>query len=140
MSSQRVLVIGLGRFGSALADSLTQNGCEVMAADLDMDNVDAIKHKVAHAIQLDGSDPEALRSIDIAKFSAVVVAIGESFEASALIVAAARETGARMVIARALTPRHARILHAAGAARVIELEAEMGDMLGRELARQKVGG
>lgn len=132
--AQRILVIGLGRFGTALAESLAQQGCEVVAVDSDMEAVDQIKSKVTYALEMDTSDPVALRSIDPHTCQAAVVAIGENFESAVLSVAALKELGLTNIIARATTPRHARIFYAAGAHRVLELESEMGRALGRELA------
>lgn len=132
--AQRILVIGLGRFGTALAESLAQQGCEVVAVDSEMDSVDAIKNKVTYALELDSSDPTALRAIDPQNCSSAIVAIGENFEAAVLSVAALKDLGVRNIIARATSSRHARIFLAAGAHRVIELESEMGRALGRQLA------
>jgi|SRR5688572_16333508 len=132
--AKRILVVGLGRFGSALAESLSQHGCEVMAIDTHMACVDAIKDRVAYALELDGGDPVALRSIQAHTCQVAVVAIGEGFEGSALTVAALKEVGVPLIIARATTPRHGRILQAVGAHRVLELEAEMGRAVGRNLA------
>lgn len=132
--ARRVLVIGLGRFGSALAESLAQAGCEVIAVDNDMNHIDAIKNKVAYALELDATDPNALRSVDAQTCYAAVVAVGENFEGAVLTVAALRELGLTNIIARAITTRHGRILMAAGASRIVEIEQEMGRALGRELA------
>ncbi|HET6584679.1 MAG TPA: TrkA family potassium uptake protein [Nannocystaceae bacterium] len=132
--TQRILVIGLGRFGTALAESLAQHGCEVVAVDTKMEAVDAIKSKVTYALEMDTSDPIALRSIDPHTCQAAVVAIGENFESAVLSVAALRELGHTNIIARATTNRHSRIFYATGAHRVLELESEMGRALGRELA------
>lgn len=135
--AKRILVVGLGRFGSALAESLQQHGCEVMAVDTNMTCVDAIKNKVTWAMQLDAGDPIALRSIDAQTCAAAIVAIGEAFEPSALAVAALKEVGVPLIVARATTPRHARILQGVGAHRVVELEAEMGRAVGRNLALEQ---
>jgi trk system potassium uptake protein TrkA len=132
--AKRVLVIGLGRFGAAVAHTLAQEGCDVIAVDTSMSCVDAIKDRVTYALELDGSDPIALRSIDVHTCSVAVVAIGENFEATALSVAALKEVGVPLIVARAPTPRHARILEAVGAHRVVELEAEMGRALGHHVA------
>lgn len=132
--ARRILVVGLGRFGSALAESLAATGCEVVAVDNDMAHIDAIKNKVAYALELDATDPNALRSIDAQSCQAAVVAVGENFEGAVLTVAALRELGVHNIIARAITTRHGRILMAAGASRVVEIESEMGRALGRELA------
>jgi trk system potassium uptake protein TrkA len=135
--AKRILVIGLGRFGSALAESLQQHGCEVMAVDTNMNCVEAIKQKVTWAMQLDATDPIALRSIDAQNCTVAIVAIGESFEPSALTVAALKEIGVTLIVARATTPRHARILQGIGAHRIVELEAEMGRAVGRNLALEQ---
>lgn len=132
--ARRILVVGLGRFGSSLAESLAHAGCEVVAVDNDMAHIDAIKSKVAYALELDATDPNALRSIDASSCHVAVVAVGENFEGAVLTVAALRELGVHNVIARAITPRHGRILMAAGASRIVEIESEMGRALGRELA------
>ena len=132
--AQRILVIGLGRFGTALAESLAQQGCEVVAVDSEMATVDAIKNRVTYALELYSSDLTALRAIEPQNCSSAVVAIGENFEAAVLSVAALKDLGVRNIIARATSARHARIFLAAGAHRVIELESEMGRALGRQLA------
>jgi trk system potassium uptake protein TrkA len=135
--AKRILVVGLGRFGTALAESLAQHGCEVMAVDTDMHCVEVVKDRVTWAMQLDAGDPIALRSIDAQACACAVVAIGESFEGTALAVAALKEVGVPMIVARATTPRHARILQGVGAHRVVELEAEMGRAMGRNLAMEQ---
>ncbi len=132
--AKRFLVIGLGRFGLSLAETLATQGCEVLAVDRTMANVDLIKNKVAYAVQMDASDPAALRAIDAGACAAAVVAIGETFEASVLCVAACREAGVLNVVARAHTDMQARILMAIGATQVLELETEMGRRMGESLA------
>lgn len=132
--AKRFVVIGLGRFGTALAESLSERGVEVTAVDLHMENVDKVKDHVAYAVQLDATDPEALRSVECSRASGVAVAIGENFEAAVLTVAALKEIGVSTIIARARTPREGRILAAVGATQVLELETEMGRRLGLTLA------
>lgn len=131
---KRFLVIGLGRFGSAVAGALTDAGHDVMAVDQTIERVDAVKHRVSFAARLDATDVAALRSIDAATAHAAIVAIGGDFEAAVLSVVAAKELDVQQVIARARTSRRAKILVAVGATRVIELEAEMAKVLTRELA------
>jgi trk system potassium uptake protein TrkA len=98
--AKRVLVIGLGRFGAAVAHTLAQEGCDVIAVDTSMSCVDAIKDRVTYALELDGSDPIALRSIDVHTCAVAVVAIGENFEATALSVAALKDVGVPLIVAR----------------------------------------
>jgi trk system potassium uptake protein TrkA len=89
---------------------------------------------VAFALELDATDPLALQSVEPLRCTAVIVAIGENFEATVLTMAALREIGVRNIIARARSSREARILQAVGASEIIELETEMGRMFGRRLS------
>lgn len=133
MAQDRYLIIGLGRFGAALAESLAEQGAEVIAVDRDMAMVDAVKQRVAYALELDATDPQALLSVDPLKCRAAIVAIGENFEATVLTLAALKEVGVRDIIARSRSARESRILQAVGATEIIELEAEMGRTFGRRL-------
>ncbi len=133
-NSKRFLIIGMGRFGQALADTLTQEGAEVLAVDARMELLDRVKDRVALAAQLDATDVEALRGIQADNVTAAIVAIGEQFEAAVLCVAALKDAGVTTILARARTPMQARILLAVGAAQVLEIEAEMGRRLGASLA------
>ncbi len=132
--TQRVLVIGLGRFGTALALGLTDRGAEVVAVDSELEFVAAVKDRIGHALQLDSTDPAALQAVDVSSCKLAVVAMGEGFEAAVLTVAALKECGARRVLARARNPRQARILRAVGADETIEVESEVGRRLAETLA------
>jgi trk system potassium uptake protein TrkA len=132
--AQRVLVVGLGRFGSTLAQGLGELGCEVVGVDLRMEFVEANKNDVAWALALDATDPAALRSIEAGSCAVAVVAMGEDFEAEILSVSALKECGVARVIARAHDSRQARILRAVGADEVIEVESEIGRRLATTLA------
>ena len=132
--TQRVLVIGLGRFGTALALGLTDRGAEVVAVDSELEFVAAVKDRIGHALQLDSTDPAALQAVDVSSCTLAVVAMGEGCEAAVLTVAALKECGARRVLARARNPRQARILRAVGADETIEVESEVGRRLAETLA------
>lgn len=135
MSKRRFLVIGLGRFGSAVATGLAGAGCEVVAVDRLMEYVEPVKDRVAYAIQLDATDSTALRSIDARSCEAAVIAMGGDFEASVMSVLALKDAGVLRVIARARDARQARVLRAAGATEVIEVESEVGRELSKRLSQ-----
>ena len=134
--SRRILVVGLGRFGAAVATGLFQRGCEVMAVDRDMEIVSEFRDRVSYALELDATDPEALRSVDAGSCRIAIVAIGEDFESAVLAVAALKECGVPRVVARAGNPRRARILRAVGADEAIEVETEVGQRLAESLAEE----
>ncbi len=136
---QRVAVVGLGRFGMALARRLTIHGAEVIAIDSDQQLVDEIASDVAIAVRLDSTDAAALRSQEVDRVDCVVVAIGENFEAALLTtVICKKNLEVSRVICRAQTKFHAEIFTQIGADEVIQPEQHAGDMLGRRLAHPRI--
>ncbi|MFY9269461.1 MAG: TrkA family potassium uptake protein [Candidatus Manganitrophaceae bacterium] len=128
---KRFLVIGLGRFGRSVAETLSAEGREVIAIDAEMHRVEEIKEKVSHAVQLDSTDPDALKSVGADRVDTAVVAIGENFEASVVTTTILKELGVKEIIVRAYTKREERILQLIGATRVVFVEDEMGRRLGK---------
>jgi trk system potassium uptake protein TrkA len=135
---RRFLVIGLGRFGSALADALAQAGGETIAVDERMELVEAVKDKVAYAAQLDSMEIESLKAVGAKDVDVAIIAIGEDFEAAVLTTAVLKELGVKEIIARGNTEREKRILELVGATRVISIEAEMGKRLAKALLARSV--
>lgn len=132
------LVIGLGRFGAAVAQELSALGQEVLALDIDAENVQHIADQVTQAIQGDAQDEAVLRSVGARNFDCCVVAIGADMEASILITVMLKELGAKYIVAKAMTPIHARVLERVGADRVVLPEIDMGQRLAQRLARTNV--
>jgi len=135
---RRFLVIGLGRFGSVLAEALAQAGGEIIAVDERMELVEAVKDKVAYAAQLDSMEIESLKAIGAKDVDVAIIAIGEDFEASVLTTAILKELGVKEIIARASTDREKKILELVGATKAISIEAEMGKRLARALVAPSV--
>ncbi|MCA9066846.1 MAG: TrkA family potassium uptake protein [Planctomycetaceae bacterium] len=139
MTPQRIAVIGLGRFGMALARRLSIHGAEVIAIDSDDALINEIRDDVALAVRLDSTDEAALRSQDVDTVDVCVVAIGENFEAALLTtVICKKNLRISHVICRAQTRFHAQIFSQIGADEVIQPEQNAGDMLGRRLAHPRV--
>ena len=120
----RFAVIGLGRFGTKLAQELTEGGAEVIAVDVDRRLVEAARDEVALALVLDATDEDALRAQGIDKVDCAVVGIGQDFEAAALATAALRSVGVPRVISRAVTEIRGKILTRIGASQVVYPEHE----------------
>lgn len=123
---QSVLVIGLGRFGSAAARELMALGHEVLAVDRDEAAVNDIAPDVTHAVQADASDLDALKAVGAADFSHAIIAISGEAEPSIFATMALRTLGVENVIAKAGTSLHGAILERVGATRVVYAEREMG--------------
>ncbi len=133
-----VLVIGLGRFGLAAALEMAALGDEVMAIDSDEVRVNEIAPSVTRALQLDATDPDALRAVGAADFEYAIVAISESVEASVFATMALKELGVPHVIAKAGTRLHGAILEKAGADRVVFPEREMGQRVAHSFSVRDV--
>ena len=123
------LVIGLGRFGTAVAEELSALGQEVLALDVDEENVQRIADHVTQAIQGDAQEEAVLRSVGARNFDCCVVAVGADMEASILITVMLKEMGVKRIVAKAMTPIHARVLERVGADRVVLPEIDMGQRL-----------
>ncbi len=128
---KRFLVIGLGRFGVSLAETLYSEGGEVIAVDEHAENVEEIKDRVSHAVQLDGTDLDALKSVGASGVDTAFIAIGENLEASVITTVVLKELGVKEIIVRAYTEREKKILEMVGASRVLFVEQEMGRRLAK---------
>ena len=125
MKKQTFAVIGLGRFGSAMARTLTELGQDVVGIDSDEERVQRHADVIRSAVQLDANDERALRAVGVQDVDVAVISIGENIEASLLAVMLVKDLGVRRIIAKAVTTLHGRILERIGVDRVIFPEREM---------------
>jgi trk system potassium uptake protein TrkA len=125
-TGSEVIVIGLGRFGSALADALVELGHDVLGVDADAGIVQDAVGRLSHAVQLDSTNQRALEQLGARDFQVAVVAIGSDIEASILTTAALADMGIPRIWAKAITDSHGRILERVGAHHVVFPEHDMG--------------
>jgi trk system potassium uptake protein TrkA len=124
-----VAVIGLGRFGTALALELASGGTEVLAVDSQPDIVQRLSGQLGQVVIADSTDPDALTEIGIADFRRVVVAIGNDLEASILTTALLAELEIPDIWAKAISRQQATILQRIGAHHVVFPEQDMGERI-----------
>lgn len=122
-----VLVIGLGRFGSAVAQTLERMGHEVLGVDVDPEIVRDHKDLMTQVVEADCTEIETLRRLGAAEFDTAVVAIGTNVEASLLTVLALCDLDLPNIWAKATSGRHGRILDRTGAHHVVFPEQKMGE-------------
>lgn len=122
-----ILVLGLGRFGGAIAHTLVELGHEVLAVDADHKIVQSFAGRLTHVLEADCTDENALRQIGAGDFDCAVVAIGTHIEASILTTSLLVDLGVKTIWAKAITEAHGRILERVGATRVVLPEHEMGE-------------
>ncbi len=129
-----VLVLGLGRFGGAIAETLTELGREVLAVDADHKIVQHYAGRLTHVVEADTTNEEALRQIGAADFQCAVVGIGTNIEASILTTSVLVDLGVPTIWAKAISVSHGRILERVGATRVVLPEHEMGERVAHLVA------
>ncbi|MEO3876692.1 TrkA family potassium uptake protein [Nonomuraea sp. B12E4] len=126
-TSDPVVVIGLGRFGAALAAELVRRGSEVLA----IDHRPAAAHRLAGQVTdlaiADATDMDELRRLGVPDFSRAVVAIGTAMEASILSASLLVELNVEQVWAKAISRHHGQILHRIGVHHVVFPEHDMGE-------------
>ena len=121
-----IAVIGLGRFGTALALELVKTGREVLGIDSDERLVQANAEALTHVVQADSTDEASLRELGITEFDSAVVAIGSDLEASILTASLLLQLEVPEVWAKATSISHGRILEQLGVHHVIFPEMDMG--------------
>jgi trk system potassium uptake protein TrkA len=126
-AADHVVVIGLGRSGGQVAESLVRLGHEVLGIDESPKVVQEWADRLTHVVQADSTDEEALRQLGVHEFARVVVGIGTDIEASVLTILALTEVGTKEIWAKAISAKHGKILSSMGVTHVIYPEAAMGE-------------
>ena len=132
------VVIGLGRFGVAVATELSALGHEVLALDGAEENVQKVADTVTHAVTGDARDPAVLRALGVRNYDCAIVAVGDDVGNSALITLNLKDLGVKQVICKAQSHVHRKVLEKIGADRVLFPEHEMGVKLAQGLSSSNV--
>ncbi|MFZ5649230.1 MAG: potassium channel family protein [Bacillota bacterium] len=131
-------VIGLGRFGSSLANTLVKMGHEVLAIDSDEKKVEELAQVVTQAVQADALEDSSLKSLGIRNFDVVVVAIGQDIQSNILVTLMLKEMGVKKVVAKASTELQGKVLQKIGADVVVFPERDMGERVARWLVSKNI--
>ncbi|WP_228803695.1 potassium channel family protein [Nocardia higoensis] len=123
----RVVVIGLGRFGGALARELVTHGSEVLALDSNPTLVQQYSDELTHVAVADTTDMEALEQLGVPDYPHAVVGIGSNMEASILTTSLLADFRIPKIWAKATSRRHGQILERVGAHHVVLPEHDMGE-------------
>lgn len=138
--TRQFAVIGLGRFGRAVCSTLHNLGYEVLAIDREEKRVNQVLlDKIAsHAVELDATEPDALKQAGIQEFDTVIVAIGNFLAESITTTLNLKELGVESVVAKASSETHVKLLKKVGADRVVFPEQETGIELARCLTKPRI--
>lgn len=121
-----VAVIGLGRFGRALAAELMATGTEVLGIDTDEEIVQSLNGELTQVVRADTTKEDVLRQLAVDAFDRVVVAIGSDIQSSILTTSILLRMGIPHIWAKAVSDAHGQILTQLGVAHVIFPEHDMG--------------
>lgn len=130
---KQVAVIGLGRFGSGLAETLSNIGYDVLAIDKSVDRIQEIANKVTQSVQGDATDETFLKGLDLSSLDAAIVAIGTDLQSSVLCTLLLKNLHVPFLVARAENDAHGSILSKIGADQVVYPERQMGGRLAHVL-------
>lgn len=126
MKRQQVAVVGLGRFGAAVAGALEAAGHEVLGVDRDLEVIEQMAPLLSHVVVLDATDETALRRAGLQEFDAAIVSIAEHLESSILATMLLKRLGIARIVAKAGNELHSEILKLVGADQVVLPERDTG--------------
>lgn len=138
--SKQYAVIGMGRVGASLARTLDEMGHDVLGIERDADLVQDLSADLPNVnlVAADASEEHVLQDLGLARFDGAAVVIGENIQASVLVTMILKELGVPLVLARATSPLHARVLERVGADHVVQPEREFGEYLGHRMASPNI--
>ena len=126
-------VLGLGRYGKSVAEELVANGAEVLAVDIDQNNINDAIETIPVCKCADVTDPETIKRLGISNIDVVIVSMASNLEASVMAVTLCKEVGVKTVIVKCGNEMHQKILNRVGADKVIFPEKESGTRLAKNL-------
>ncbi|HRP02717.1 MAG TPA: TrkA family potassium uptake protein [Candidatus Kapabacteria bacterium] len=133
MKNNKFCVIGLGYFGFDLALYLTERGAEVIAIDNKEERIELLKDRVAVPVVADSTDMKALKKLGVEDMDAVIVAIGEGFEASINTLYNLQELGVKKIFARVISPIHEKLIKLMDIDEILLPESEAAKHLANRL-------
>lgn len=134
----KVIIVGLGNFGSSLGEKLTKKGNEVIAIDNSMNKVELFKEKISHTICMDSTDEVAVAALPLKETDMVIVAIGEDQGSNVMTTALFKNLKVKRLISRAINPLHEKVLQAIGVDEIVHPEEETAERWAKKLCIKNV--
>lgn len=129
----KFIVFGLGNFGASLAQRLVKLGHEVIGVDRHHEVTEKWKDQITHAITLDASSPEAMRTLPLKEVDAVIVAIGETPGIGIMIAALLKQMGVNRIISRVITPLQRTVLETMNIREFADPESDSAERMAYQL-------
>ena len=138
MKKKEFAVIGLGRFGGSVCRTLSEQGMEVLAIDINEDKVNEYASIASQAVVADSTDENVLKSLGIRNFDHVIVAIGDNIQASILTTLILKELGVEKITVKATSDYHEKVLKRIGADHIVHPERDMGERIANNMISNNV--
>ena len=138
MKKKEFAVIGLGRFGGSVCRTLSEQGMEVLAIDVDEEKVNEYASIASQAVVADSTDETVLKSLGIRNFDHVIVAIGDNIQASILTTLILKELGVEKITVKATNDYHEKVLKKIGADHIVHPERDMGERIANNMISNNV--
>ncbi len=138
MKKKEFAVIGLGRFGGSVCRTLSEQGMEVLAIDMNEDKVNEYASIASQAVVADSTDENVLKSLGIRNFDHVIVAIGDNIQASILTTLILKELGVEKITVKATNDYHEKVLKKIGADHIVHPERDMGERIANNMISNNV--
>jgi trk system potassium uptake protein TrkA len=135
---KRMIVIGLGNFGMAVAEQLAQKGVDVIAVDRRQDLVDRVAPRAARAVVADGTSEHVLREIGCRNADAGIVSTGDDITASILAVLALKDIGVPEIHVKVISEQHARVVEKLGVTGTVFPERDSGRRLADSVVSHEI--
>lgn len=129
----KIVVIGLGNFGMSLAIHLSNTGNEVIVADQDLEKIEQIKNKVAHAVAMDATNENAYNSLPLNNAELAIIAIGQRNGAGIMSTAIVKKLTKAKIISRSASALEDTILEAMGVDQIIHPEQEYAERFTKKI-------
>ncbi len=134
----RYAIIGLGTFGSSVANSLFQKGHEVIAIDISEELVQRARDVATQCITADATDRETLEALGLTDVDYAVISVGDKIDASILITLHLTELGVKNIVVKAINDTHGKILKKIGATEVVYPEKQMAVRIADRIGHKRV--
>ena len=137
MSKRQFVVLGLGRFGSSVALTLSEMGYQVLGVDSDEDIVQKLSDKLTHVVAGNIADMTVLKTLGIGNFDVAIISIGDLGD-SLMCTMLCKELGVKKVVVKALDDQHGKMAARVGADNVIYSERDMGRRVAHNLVSSNI--
>ncbi|TDQ19210.1 trk system potassium uptake protein TrkA [Algoriphagus boseongensis] len=134
----KYIIVGMGNFGGFLASRLTELGHEVIGVDSSEVKIDQVKDKITHAIIMDATDTETVKTLPYKDTDAVIIAIGENVGASIMVTAIFKQLNVKRLISRSINDVHETVIKAIGVSEIVHPEEDSAERMAKRLQMRNV--